>query len=118
MILLKRTTNIALLTVALNTPNVYSQSNDLQSEIHDDLKRYVFADPKGEQWENSKKVLTGYSRDQLVRAIIAELEDDRGSQHANDERDLAAGGLFRVLNLPRTLVCEELDKQLTPLGKL
>lgn len=88
----------------------FSQADDLQPAMHTLVGSYIFSSPEGPRWEAQKKTLAGYTPEQLVRALIAEIDVDRGSPLENRRRNYAAYVLFHALDLPPALVIQELDK--------
>ena len=109
----KQIISVATLVVACCVQGVaFCRADDLQVAIHALVKPYVSTE--GARWEADKKTLAGYNPEQLVRALIAEIDLDRGSPNQNFERDVIVYDLFRALDLPPTLLCQELDKPSSP----
>ncbi len=109
MTLPKRIINVAVLLAAFCVQGAVCQADDAQAAIH----RLMGPPPaytEGPEWEASKKALAIYSPEQLVRALIVEIDRDRGSANKNFLRDVNAYKLFRALDLPPAVVCQELDK--------
>ena len=110
----KRIISAAMLMIAFCVQGVVlCRADDLQAAIH------VMVGPpevltKGPRWEADKKTLAGYSPEQLVQALIAEVDLDRGSPDADFGRDVAVYDFFRALDLPPALICQELDKPSLP----
>ena len=93
------------------------RADNPQPLMHKMVEYYGFSVPTGDQWTADKAALAVYSKEQLVRALIAEIDIDRGSADDNEMRDLAAFKLFVALDLPPIPVCQELDKTQTPRRK-
>ena len=98
-----------MLAVTFCVQGVLCRADDLQTIMHVMVgPPYIFT--KGPQWESYKKTLAGYGSEQVVLALIAEIDIDRGSTTNNLGRDIAVYDIFRALDLPPALLCQELDK--------
>lgn len=97
--------------VAFCVQGAICRADDPQAVVRALMKSPSF---KGAQWEIDKKTLAGSSSEQVVHALISEVDIDCGSTAKNFERDIAAYELFRALDLPPTLVCQELEKPSSP----
>lgn len=117
MILLKRIFSTVIILLAFCVQSTCCQVDDLQPAMHTLVEAYPYGDTKGARWETDKKKLAGHSPEQLVRALIVEVDLDRGSPINNLDRDVAASRLFTGLDLPPTLICQELDKPQVPQRK-
>lgn len=108
---------LIVVVLALCPQSRAADAGDLQPLMHQMVEHYRNDFPKWGRWLDEKKVLTSYSPDELVRALINEVELDRNDLSFDRMRNLSAWHLFQALHLPAALVCEELDKGEPPQAK-
>lgn len=113
----KHLLNLALVVLALCSQTSAVGAEDLQLLTHRMVEYAHSAAPGWEKWESDKKALSSHSQEELARALITEVEIDRGDPRSNHERDVSVRRLFEDLHLPPSLVCEELDKPVSPQTK-
>ena len=113
----KKIIKAGLLALVFSAQGLFAQSDELQTTIHNRVEERDFSAPQGDRWQAEKKVLAKYSQDRIVRALIAEIDLDRGERLDNKLRDITIFTLVQTLKLPPGLFCQELDKSESPQRK-
>ena len=113
----KRIFNLAIFAIAFCTHHASCQMIDLNGTMHKRIDRTYFVDPEGKELEKIKEDFSGYTKEQLATALIADLDVDRGSDSKNRARNFSAAKLYRALELPPIYVCKELEKEDSPQRK-
>jgi len=113
----KRIFSLAVIVIAFCTHRASCQTTDLNGSIHKQIDRTYFIDPEGKELEKINRDFSGYSKEQLATALIADLDVDRGTDSKNRARNFSVSKLYRALRLPPVYVCKELEKVDSPQGK-
>ena len=108
LILIKTTpSRIIVLTLTFYVHSVRAQTSDLQQVIHKEVVRCY---PVGERWENDKKMLLSHSKEELTKALLAEVDVDARSGGEVYDRSVGIRRLYKALNLSPASICQALDE--------
>jgi hypothetical protein len=102
---------LAILAFVICPRSAFCQTDELQPFIHEMVMHYSYA--KGKNWEADKMTLGGYDQDQVVRALISEV-DNQSTPLDKLGHLVIVVRIFRDLELPPDVVCQELDNEQSP----
>ena len=89
-----------------------AQFNDLQAAIHWDVV-HIGTNTQSSLWQEEKKVLSPYSQEELIRALLAEVDVDTRSLGEQYDRSVSIRAIYQALDLPPVAICQELDQAQT-----